>query len=224
MKRPRRAYLDKQSTPKRIRTLTPAQTLATSQLIKRELRRVGDVKYADTSSATQNITSTGAIVSLFANMARGDLGTNNFSGNTISPIGITVNIGVNTAEPYNFCRVMILQWLDSGTPNVNGILASTVSGIAPFSPVLVTNRKEIRVLSDTILSVAPPSGTSAANYGHGVFTKKIFIPANKLDKIRFNASSATVQHGGLFMLYISDDAVATTYPKISYYTRVSFTD
>lgn len=225
MKRPRRAALTKYETPsKRIRTLSPAQTLATSQLIKRELRRVGDVKYSDTSGSLTNITSTGAIYSLFANMARGDLGTQNFSGNTVSPIGITVNFGINTAEPYNFCRVMIFQWLDSGTPNVSGILASTVAGIAPFSPVLVTNRKEIRVLSDTILSVAPNAGSTAAPYGNGCFVKKIFINGSKLEKIRFNASSATVQHGCLYMLVISDDATAATYPQINYYTRVSFTD
>lgn len=223
MKRPRRAYLDKQSAPKRIRTLTPAQSIATSQLIKKELRRVTDVKYADTSGALSNITSSGTVLSLLSNLTRGDLGVNNYSGNTLVPIGVTVNFGIQTNQNYNYVRVMIFQWLDSLVPVVTGVLASTVTGIGPFANILVTNRKEIRVLSDNIMSVAPTAGGDNTVLGNGTITRKVFIPGSKLEKVRMNSSTDACQHGNICMLFISDD-VLTTYPQLSWYSRVSFSD
>jgi len=182
------------------------------------MRRVGEVKYTDASSLLQNVSATGSIQAVLGNLVRGDNGINGFDGNTISPIGVTIKFAMHTDQVYNFCRFMVFQWLDSSTPAVSGILQSQSTGLAPFSSVLVTNRKEIRVLSDTQIALTP--GATGVN---GVFQKNIFIPGRKLAKIRYNSTTNVVQHGGIFILTISDD-VLTAYPQCTWYARVSFTD
>lgn len=223
MKR-RAALSSKEPASKRIRSLTPAQSIATTQLIKREMKKNIDVKYTDVSSILQNVSSSGLIQSCLANLVRGDSGLNNFNGNTITPIGLTVNFGCQTDQNYNFVRVMVIQWLDSGTPVLSGLLATTVSGSAPFSGVLVTNRKEIRVLSDTTFAVAPTAAAGTTTVlGNGHFTKKIFIPGRKIQKIRFQSGADTCQHGNIYVVSVSDDSLVS-YPQLTFFSRLSFSD
>lgn len=70
----------------------PRSELAmTQEIVRRELKKQGDLKYADSTGASVNMTATGTFTSVFTNLVRGQNGINGFDGNTITPNGYTLN-------------------------------------------------------------------------------------------------------------------------------------
>jgi len=218
----RRAALKSSKQPTKRARLSPANELATSQLIQREIRKQGDLKYAD-SQGSVDMTATGEVLSLFVNMTRGTLGYNNFVGNTLNIRGITVKYYCRTNQIYNACRVLIFQWMDPSIPAVNGVLQNISSGIGPISNILATNRENIRVLYDKHFVMAPTAATDTTTLGYGTFSDSVYIPGSRCQKVKANTNSTTAQHGNICMLLISDDNVLS-FPVINYYTRVTFYD
>lgn len=202
-----------------------SQLAMTQEIVRKEMRKKADWKYADISTAAANVTSTGTIVSLFANLARGDTGLNDFEGNTFNPQAITMKYFMHTSQVRNAVRVMLLQWFDSVTPALTGILQSGSIAIACVSPINVTNKSYIKVLYDRTHQFAPTaaSGTDSIN-GEGIIEPvTVYIPGKRLRQVRYNATSNTVQTGNLYLLVVSDDAI-TPSPQITYHCRVTFTD
>jgi len=189
----------------------------------KELRAKADLKYADRTAANANMTSAGTIIDILGNLVRGDNGLDNFQGNSIKPKGVTLSYGVHTDQTYNMCRVMLFQWRDSGTPAVTGILSSTATGIAPFSNIYVTNRKNIKVLYDRAFPVAPTAGGDTTVLGQGTYCDKVYIDGSRIGKVTYQSTSNTIQDGGIYLMIISDDSLIT-YPQFTYFVRTSFWD
>jgi len=57
-----------------------SQLAITQEIVKKELRKNIDWKYTDNSAVVTNVSSTGTITSLLANLIRGDAGKDNFGG------------------------------------------------------------------------------------------------------------------------------------------------
>jgi len=202
-----------------------SQLAVTQEIVRKELRKKADWKYTDHSQATTNVTSTGAITSLLANLTRGDLGKDNFGGNQIMPQAITLKYYLHTSQVYNSVRVMLFQWFDSATPAVTGIIESNATGIGTISPVLITNKSYIKVLYDQTHMMAPTAMDGAGNvggYGH-IQPVKVYIPGKKIKPVRFNSGTNVVQDGNIYILLISDDSL-TAYPQTTWYSRVTFQD
>jgi len=192
--------------------------------VMRELRSKADLKYCDAfSSANTNITSTGAVYNILSNLVRGDAGLDNFNGNSIKVKGLTLNYGCHSNQTYNYCRVMLIQWYDSGTPSLTGILNSTTTGVAPFANIYVTNRKNIKVLYDKTFAIAPTAGGDSTVTGEGTFMDKVYIDGSRMTKVTYQTGANTIQDGGLYLIAVSDDSL-TTYPQITWGIRVSFYD
>lgn len=199
------------------------RTQSTTQVVRKELRRLSDVKYTDSFSGAANMTTTGTFVSALANLARGDNGLDAFNGNVIFPHYYSLKYNVQTINIYNYCRVMVFQWMDATTPVLGGILQNTTASIATVSATLVTNKQYLRVLYDKTFCVAPTAGGDTTCIGNGVFSDTVFIPGNRIKKIRYNATTGFCQDGNIYLLFMSDDAVST-FPSITYYQRVAFFD
>lgn len=219
----KRAALKEKGRPAK-RARPQSQLAMTQTIVRRELRKKTDWKYTDNSSVVTNTSSTGAITSLLANLTRGDAGKDNFGGNTITPQAITFRYFWTSNQTYNSCRLIIFQWFDSSTPVVSGILETNATTTATLSPTLITNKQYIKVLYDETHIIAPSASGDTTVLGYGVSPcVKVYIPGKRLKPIRYNSTANTVQDGNLYVLCISDDSLAS-YPAVSWYSRVTFSD
>lgn len=201
-----------------------SQLAMTQEIVRKELRKKTDWKYADNSLTAANVLNTGTVYSLYANLVRGDAGVNAFDGNILRPQGITLKYFIHTSQVRNVVRVILFQWFDSATPVASGILQSTASGTACVSPILVTNKSYIKVLYDKAHQFAPTAGDNTGIYGEGVTDPvTVYIPGKRLRPTRYNSTTNVVQEGHLFCLIISDDALVPS-PQITLYSRVTFSD
>jgi len=216
MKRARDAYPEKYQAAVKRRKASQAKKQAMA------IRRA-DLKFTDHGAGSENVTSSGTITSILTNLVRGDNGLDNFSGRSILVRGITLKWHMVTNQTYNRCRVMLFQWLDSGTPTLSGLLASTTTGIATVAPIFATNRDNVNVLYDKHFVIAPTAAGDTTVYGEGSISGQCFIPSNRVRKVKYNTGSNTPQHGNIFLLTLSDDAV-TFFPLITYHVRTSFYD
>lgn len=196
----------------------------TQRVVRNELRRRTDWKYCDHSSSGSAVSATGTITSLYANLVRGDAGYNNFNGNDIRPQAITFKYYCATTQTYNSFRVMVFQWFDAATPAVTGVLESNATGLGTISPVLITNKRYIKVLYDKTHVMAPTAGGDTTVTGSGtVDAQTVYIPGKRLKPTRYNSTTNSCQDGNLYVLVISDD-LAPSYPLIYWYSRVTFSD
>lgn len=201
-----------------------SQLAITQEIVKKELRKNIDWKYTDNSAVVTNISSTGTITSLLANLIRGDAGKDNFGGNIVTPQAITIRYFWTSQQTYNAVRFMVFQWFDSGTPAVTGVIESNATTTGTLSPVLITNKQFIKVLYDETHVIAPTAGGDATPIGYGASPAiKIYIPGKRLKQVRYNSTTNVVQDGNLFCLAISDDSLPN-YPQVSWYSRVTFSD
>lgn len=207
-----------------VRRKVPRTTQASvSSVVQKELRKKADWKYCDYFYGPQSCTSSGNVLTLTSNLTRGDDGLNNFSGNYINPAGLTVKYNFDTNQVFNRVRIMIIQWFDSGTPLISGILANTTTPYGTLCPVYATNTSTIKVLYDRTYVIQPTAGGDSTPIGYGTVYGKAYIPGRKMRKIRFPTSSTTPQFGGLYLIHISDDTL-TSFPNITFCSRLTFTD
>lgn len=205
---------------KRVKRQDPTVTA----VVRKELRKKTDWKYADINANATNVQTGGSITSLFSNLVRGDAGINNFDGNIITPQAITMKYNIHTSVLRNAVRVMLFQWFDSAVPVISGVLQTNAAIAATLSPVLVTNKSYIKVLYDRTHCLAPTAGGDTTVIGEGVTdTITVYIPGKRLRKVRYNSTTNVVQEGQLYLLLISDDAAIPS-PQINYYCRVTFSD
>lgn len=210
--------------PKRQRV--QRQDATVTAVVRKELRKKTDWKYTDSAVAATGVSNGGQIISLCGNLTRGDLGYDQFEGNTIRPQAITLKYYFHTNQIFNTVRLMVFQWFDSSTPAVSGVLQSTgVSSLVTISPTLTTNKPLMKVLYDCTHAIAPTaSDATFTNVAHGITQPvTVYIPGKRLRPVKFNSTTTARQDGDLFILVISDD-VAPTHPVINLYSRLTFSD
>lgn len=210
---------------RRVKPRLQRQDATVTAVVRKELRKKTDWKYADLWAAAANVNTTGTIVSLYSNLVRGDAGLNNFDGNTIMPQAITMKYYIHTSEVRNVVRVMLIQYLETSTPSLTGILQLGTAGLATVSPTLVTNKAFMKILYDRTHQLAPTAADGAnAIRGEGITDPvTVYIPGKRLRPTRYNQNTNTCQSGNLYLLLVSDDALSPS-PQITYFTRVTFSD
>lgn len=198
--------------------LTSAQAASVLRILKRRESQVKEKKYSYLNVNNMGVSYSGNVYDLLSNLTRGDGGLNSYTGFAITPTGIQVRYSWNTNQEYSTMRIICLQWFDSSVPVATGILQSAGAAIAPLSSTRVENKKLFKVLYDALDTKAPATA-GAYGVGHGQF----FIPASRLQEVRFNQADNSVHYGGLYILAISDDAIVA-YPGFSMQAMTSFYD
>lgn len=202
------------------------QDATVTAVVRKELRKKTDWKYTDVSLNQVGVSNGGQILSLLGNLIRGDTGFDNFEGNMIKPQAITLKYYWHTNQTYNTVRLMVLQWFDSTTPTVAGILQSAgIPALTTISPTLTTNKPLLKVLYDCSHSIAPTaSDATFTNIAMGVTQPiTVYIPGKRLRPVKYNSTMAARQDGDIFCLVISDDTLPN-HPVVSMYSRVTFSD
>jgi hypothetical protein len=182
---------------------------------------VFDKEYKVTDSAgVGSVSNTGTMASLTNSLIRGTDYLNQFEGGRILPEGIqiryewTMGSLAGVGDGTNVCRVIIFQWMDSIVPTVAGILQT----VNPLSAVLLTNRSNIIVLHDRLVSLKQyaPNGNDAQ-------CVQAYVKGKRMVPMEFPSGAVIPQKGGLYALFLSDSTVAPA-PNLDFYFRVTFTD
>lgn len=193
---------------------TPQQQVARE--VNRQLARKADYKQTlNTRSTSATIDYSGTTYSLLENLTRGDNPVNNFEGSQIRIKSIRVRGTCYYADATNVMRIMVLQWRDSGSPVPSGIINNTGTIAAPYGSRYWTNKKNIKVLSDQLITM------DGVNQALGKVD--IYIPGFKCRPVWFATATDTVQSNGIFMLAISDSST-TTHPYFTWVSEIVFTD
>lgn len=200
------------------------QNATVASVVKKELRKKTDWRYADDSQDRIPVYNTGASIrSVFTSLVRGDTGLNNFQGNDIRPQAVTFKYFADTAQTFNVLRVILFQWFDAQAPTLGGVLQSTATNVACVSPTLVTNKKYIKILYDKTHMLAPTAGDTNV-VGNGTMDPvTVYIPGKRLRVVRYNSSTNVCQDGNIYVLAISDDTALGTV-NLTYYVRTTFSD
>jgi len=222
MKRQRSS--SKQNGPSKRRRTSRPQSSSVSLAVRQELRKKADWKYTDLSSVLSSVSTTGTIQSILANLGRGTAGINAFTGNDLVPQAITLKYYMQTNQTYNAVRFMVFQWFSSTVPTLGSVLQSTTGGISTISATLVTNKRDMRILYDRTHVYAPTASGDTTVLGNGVVdTQIVYIPGKRLRPVRFNSTADAIVYGQIYVLTVSDDALVS-YPSVSWYSRVTFSD
>jgi hypothetical protein len=172
-----------------------------------------------TYSGTSSVLYGGTVISLTANLVRGDASVNECTGILIKPKKLRIRIVWSTTESYNVIRMVVFRWKDSSTPLGSGILQTTGSGYAPLSPINWVNHRKITVLYDHMDVL----------YQHGTSTEPAKCYDLKINpgalpiQLPLNGAGAVPQMDGLYMLLIDDDGIAQS-PIADLYTELIYTD
>lgn len=200
------------------------QDATVTAVVRKELRKKTDWKYADYSVAANAVYYNAQPVSLLTNLTRGNLGINNFIGNVIRPQAITLKYFGQSSEIWEVLRIVVFQWFDAVTPFTSGILQDSTLNYALVSPTLVTNKQYIKILYDQSHSLAPTAGGDTTVIGSGITSPvTVYIPGKRLRPVRYNSGNNTCQDGNIYVLALSGDTALATV-NLTMYSRITFSD
>lgn len=170
-------------------------------------------------SGTSGILYTGTIISLTANLVRGDASVNECTGILIKPKKLRLSFvwSIDTAN-YNVCRMLLFRWHDASTPAPSGILQTTGSFYSPQSSINWVNHRKITVLMDRTICLYSRGSNLAAE----VVTVEV-NPGKAPIQLPLSGAGAVPQMDGLYVLLISDDAIAPN-PTVDIYSALEYTD
>lgn len=171
-----------------------------------------------TYTGASNVLTTGTVVSLTANLVRGDASVNECTGILIKPKKLMLALTFSTTVTYNTIRFIVFRWKDASSPLPSGILQTTGNAYAPLSPLSWVNHKKIQVLYDCQDVLYDHGSTISAK------TYRVMINPGKLPiQLPLSGAGATPQMDGLYLLLVSDDGLAPS-PVVDVYTALTYTD
>jgi len=168
------------------------------------------IDYSGSTSAwnlLSDVTGAGAITQ--------GVGAAQYVGTTIRPTYVMIKGLITPADATNLVRVFVIQVITTGTPTVSNLLQSVGNIRAPLSSLDVHYDKTYRVLADRLYSVDTTS----------VVQKyfKIKIGMRQMRPIHFQGASGAYETGGLYVLAVSDSAIAA-HPIMRMYWRIHYKD
>lgn len=160
-----------------------------------------------TASTANN---TGTMLDLLVNLGKGDEMLDDFSGSFIDPVNIRIrySCGIGVEKENSIWRVIVFQWFDSTVPTAADLFdtaASFAAGVlAPYADKDQQVARTTKILYDRFFVI----DKLAANTMYDT----IYIPGKKLKRVHFTATGATVKSGGLYLLFLTESAVANHHP------------
>lgn len=224
-------YKKKQPPQKRRRITLPGAI--TNQLLYKTVRP--EYKVTDTVTVTTGVTNSATIIPLTQNLSRGTNSFNEFIGNTINPVSISVKMHLTSCQnsgllgigpdTNNMIRVLLFQWLGEDTPTQADIfqLGSTNSILSPLE---CQNYSKLNVFADRQynfwLTVFQANGAAETVSGTS-HCDQIYVKGKKIMPVSFLQSAATVNDNNIYLCIVSDSTI-TPHPAASIYTRLTYVD
>jgi hypothetical protein len=186
--------------------------------IQSALRQNVEVKHA-IASGSAGISRNGTIVSVTENLVRGDSSVDQATGTIIKPTYFRFSANANTDQTFSTMRVMLFQWKDASFPAPSGIVNFTGTDRAPHGPVYWVNFRKIRILHDEVVALKLRNASGQDNliikFSLNLSLEPIQLP--------LTGAGSVPQMNGLYLLFISDDAVAN-FPQLVWASELRYTD
>jgi len=219
------SFRSKQSALKRKyrrNPLTAPQSRAVAKIAMKQINKVSELKYKDTSATNEELSYDAPYIKLLDMPAQGDTQTTR-DGDSIYIKKLFLrawvkNIGATTVDVP--VRVMLVQWLEDNandTPTLGEVLESAAQYVSINSPYKITDKKKFKVLHDQRFHISEDNGPSL---------KFLTISPKRLKqrKIQFNAGAVTGV-GNIYLIAFSDRTDASdTGPVINFYSRLRYLD
>jgi hypothetical protein len=187
-----------------------------STAVKAELEKNIERKLC-TYTGASTVVNSGVVLSLTANLVRGDAGVNQSTGILIKPKKLVIRMTWSMSGTYNTVRALVFRWADASTPVGSGLLETT-GPFAPLAPINWVNNRKITVLFDQAWCLYDHGASVAAK------TVKIVVnPGSKPIQLPLSGAGAVPQMDGLYLLLVSDDAL-TPIPVCDVMSALEFTD
>lgn len=138
---------------------------------------------------------------------------NQYIGNKIKPLSLTVRFSVVMADSSNVVRMGIFQCEGPFTTATTNYFPTNTN---PLSCIENYPTNPFNTLSDNLISGCVPGGHNA------ITTRRVYIKGSKMLPLTFNQAGAiTAGHIGMVILC---DSAAPAHPTVSIYSEMRFTD
>lgn len=208
------------------------------RIVDQEIRKQQETKFYDASSLGSYTSVGSAQTGSASNQYLGCItanaagtGVQNRVGNEIRISSINLrfdlaNDSTLTSYPSIF-RIMVIQWhpasVLTSSPSTASFLSAATNATfnynAPLLPMPQAN--QFTVLYDTMVSVAP-TGNPGCTKAFTVYITK--FPKFATRNITFVGTGVNDATNHIFVYAVSDSAAAGAYPKMSFWSRIRYTD
>jgi len=201
-------------------TRAPQTSSQIRREIQRELARAIEIKVSHQNTAG-GVSYNGTIHNCIGSLTKGD-GPFAATGNLLRPKSLTVRGSVNTDQTYNSFRIILFRWKDASTPLPSGLLDQVSTAYAPLSAPYWVNVHKMEILEDRLIALKTRNTVGFDNKTFVIHHN--FPPSAPSIQLPDSAGPGMVaQMNGLYILFISDDAIATL-PTVYCRSELRFTD
>lgn len=204
---------------------------AESQLVKTSLKRARitgtryqrrkpsvsvpqEYKYTTKTVTGTQPTWTGVSESLLGNLVRGDAGKDNFDGNQIVPIGLTVRLTALAGGTSQPIRVIILQVIKGTVPLVTQLLDSTGGTTTTYLASYNRGYKPtVKILYDRIMNTSTADDDNESDV--------VYIPSKKLRRVEYITGTTNISTGDIRIYYYGSSGTGAS---LQYYSEVLYAD
>lgn len=176
-----------------------------------------DIKVNTLSQNATGVSTSGFLASLFpAN--RGTNSINEFVGNRIDPVNLTVRWAFTYADATNRVRFSIFQLLGGGTATLANFY---VSPTFVDSPINNNPTLPFRTLYDRYLGVNAEDATFACGT---IQVHTAFISGKRMVPLVFPSGAFVGPSSGVIVIAAISDSLAPPNPNLTFYAQMKFTD
>ncbi len=201
-------------------TISPNLQSVVQKEINAALKANIETKHCILSGNT-GISYNGTVVSVTANLVRGDSSVNEATGTLIRPKWFRFSANLSTDQTFSTMRIMLFRWRDASTPAPSGVINFTGTVNAPHGPIYWVNNRKIVILHDEVVALKPRA--AAGSFDNKVVHFERGLGDCPVIQLPLSGAGASPQMDGLYLLFVSDDAIVT-FPQIVYATELRYTD
>lgn len=187
---------------------------------RKAIAKTVETKMYDSNYTAQAVDYTNGFVSSLTASTGGNSiirGTaeDNYIGDSIRPVGFSMRMQFTRSDSTQLFRVVILQNKAGGIPLTTTLFQSVSNVTAPLSHFDKDYVHTYNVLLDRLISMDQIRDTT--------LVRTFKVSQKRLRSLWFNDGVGNIQKGGIYVLVISDSAVAT-HPTIDYRCRLYYKD
>lgn len=195
--------------------LSKEQKKEVAKIAKKADQRQGETKHVDVES-NPSLSYTWTAHHL-TSVSQGDGDNAERVGDELTQRSIQMYGTIVGADTTNVVRLVLIRYLQSGTPSATDVFTNDTSIYAPLSLYTHDKRKRFHEIWD--------SGPIPVAVGNQGIPNRVIKMSRSLKnfKMKYQGATTTPERGGLF-LFMCSDSSAVSHPAYAYKARVNYKD
>jgi len=200
----------------------PKEELATKKYVKKIVKNMSETKFHNYSPAGGSVVGTvnpQAVTTILQGTQDDQRIGDEITLKTIN-LRYHIEASINAVSNDNV-RVLMIQWFDTTAPTSTQILANPATGPGVVSYYYYDSFRRgnrMKVLYDKTHSISETQGGTS-----GVNVNKWIKPYKFTKHLSFSAAGNDPIHGGIYIIFVSDDATANS-PTATFFIHLEFMD